>query len=125
MEHSKMIFERRLYKRFQVKEGVYALLKNDTSKLGQIKNISKGGLAFLYINNEAELHGSLEVNIFLSGHGFYFKNIPCKAISDLYIENKVPFSTFKLRQLGIQFKEISSNLSTQLDIFIQNYTLSA
>lgn len=124
MEHTEMIFERRLHQRFQVKEGVYALLKNGSSKLGQIKNISKGGLAFMYINNGEPLHGSLEVDIFLSGHGFYFKGIPCKTISDVHIENRVPFSTFKMRQLSIQFGEMSAGLSNQLDTFIQNYTLS-
>ena len=57
MENTEIIFERRSNERFPVKQGVYALLKNGASKLGQIKNISKGGLAFMYINGGEQMHG--------------------------------------------------------------------
>ena len=119
-----MIFERRSHERFPVKQGVYALLKNGASKLGQIKNIGKGGLAFMYINGGEPMHGSLLLDIFLSGHGFYLKDILCNKISDIHVENKFPFSDFKMRHLGVQFSELSHDQSNRLDTFIQNYTIS-
>jgi hypothetical protein len=122
MINTERITERRFYERFQVQQGVYALLKNGSSKLGQIKNISKGGLAFMYINDGDQIQGETEVDIFLSGHGFILKGIPCKKISDIHVDNFVPFSTFEMRQLGIQFGEVSMLQLDNLSAFIEKYT---
>jgi hypothetical protein len=124
MENTDMIFERRSHERFPVMQGAYALIKNGASKLGQIKNISKGGLAFMYINGEEQMQGSLLLDIFLSGHGFYLKDIPCNKISDIHVENKSPFSDFKMRHLGLQFSELNQDQSNRLDTFIQNFIIS-
>ena len=122
MINSEKVIERRFHERFQVQQGLYALLKNGSSKLGQIKNISKGGLAFMYINDGEQLHEPTEVDIFLSGYGFILKGIPCKKISDIHVDNFVPFSTFEMRQLGVQFSDVSLNQSTGLDMFIEKYS---
>ncbi len=124
MEHTEMIFERRSHERFPAKQGAYALIKNGASKLGQIKNISKGGLAFMYINGGQKMQGSLLLDIFLSGHGFYLKDILCNKILDIHVENKSPFSDFKMRHLGLQFSELSQDQSNRLDTFIRNFTIS-
>ena len=125
MIDSEKVIERRSHGRFQVQQGVYALLKNGSSKLGQIKNISKGGLAFMYINDGEQIHEPTEVDIFLSGHGFFLKGIACKKISDIHVDNFVPFSTFEMRQLGVQFGEVSQHQLAHLDTFIEKYTTRA
>ena len=114
--------ERREHKRFVVREGVYALLKNDSSKLGQIKNISRGGLAFSYIVNGEEMDESFKVDIFISGRGFCLKNIPSKKISDFHINNKLPFSTFAIRKVGVQFNNLDPSQKSQLDNFMREHT---
>ena len=123
MLNSNKIIERRSQERYQVQRGIYALLKNGSSKLGQIINISPGGLAFMYINNEKQISEPVEVDIFISGNGYFLKGIPCKKISDIHIDNFVPFSTFEMRQLGIQFGEMSHGQALQLDTFIKKYAL--
>ncbi len=122
MINAEKIVERRKYKRLPVREGVYALIKNNSSKLGQIKNVSRGGLAFSYIANEEQMHESFKVDIFISGQGFYLKNIPSKKISNFHIDNKLPFATFAIRQVGIQFNELNHNQLSQLDNFIRDHT---
>lgn len=114
--------ERRKHKRFRVQEGVYALLKNNSSKLGQIKNISRGGLAFSYIFDGEQMHEPFKVDIFISKIGYCLKDVPSKKISDLHIENKLPFSTFSIRQARIQFNELNHSQLSQLDNLMQNYT---
>ena len=114
--------ERRKHRRFVVEEGVYVLLKNNSSKLGQIKNISRGGLAFNYIVNGEEMPESFKVDIFISGRGFYLKDLPSKKISDFHINNKLPFSTFAIRKVGIQFNELNQSQLSQLDNLIRDYT---
>ena len=114
--------ERREHQRFMVQEGVYALLKNNSSKLGLIKNISRGGLAFSHIVNGEEMHESFKVDIFISGRGFCLKDIPAKKISDFHINNKLPFSTFAVRKVGIQFSELNQSQLSQLDNFMREQT---
>lgn len=122
MINSRKLIERRLHERFRVQQGVYALLKNGSSKLGQIENISRGGLAFKYINHGEQLNEPVQVDIFLSGDGFFLKGIPCKRISDIHLENYVPFSTFEMRQMSVQFGEMNDDQMTHLDTFIDKYT---
>jgi hypothetical protein len=105
-----------------VQDGVYALLKNNSSKLGQIKNISRGGLALSYIVNGEEMHEAFKVDIFISGRGFCLKDIPSKKISDFHINNKLPFSTFAIREVGIQFNELNQSQLSQLDNFMRDHT---
>jgi hypothetical protein len=114
--------ERRKDKRFLVQEGAYALLKNSSSKLGQIKNISRGGLAISYIVDEDQMNESFKVDIFISNKGYCLKDVPSKKISDLHIDNRLPFSTFSIRQARIQFNEMNPNQLLQLDNFIRDYT---
>ncbi|MGA8178757.1 MAG: PilZ domain-containing protein [Desulfobacterales bacterium] len=123
MLNSKKIIERRSHERYQVQQGIYALLKNGASKLGQIINISSGGLAFMYINHEKQIGEPVEVDIFISGNGYFLKGIPCKKISDIHVDNFVPFSTFEMRQQGVQFGEMSHGQADQLDAFIKQYAL--
>jgi PilZ domain len=124
MLNGKEIIERRSHERYKVQQGVYALLKNGSSKLGQIKNISIGGLAFMYISHEEQIGEPAEVDIFISGNGYFLKGISCKKISDIHVENFVPFSTFEMRQLGVQFGEMSHGQTAQLNTFIKKYAVA-
>ena len=116
------IVERRKYKRFLVQEGAYALLKNNSSKLGQIKNISRGGFAFSYIVDGEQMNESFKVDIFITDIGYCLKDVPSKKISEFQLDNKLPFSTFSIRQAGIQFNELNQSQLSQLDNFIRDYT---
>ena len=123
MKSTERQVERRKHKRFQAQEGAYALLKDNSSKLGQIKNISKGGLAFSYIVNGGQVHESFNIDIFISGQGFCLKDAPSKKVSDFHINNKLPFSTFAVRQIGVQFDKLNQSQLLQLDDFIRNHTI--
>ena len=114
--------ERRKHKRFRVQEGVYALLKNNSSKLGQIENISRGGLAFSYIVDGEQMHEAFKVDIFISKIGYCLKDVPSKKISDLHLDNRLPFSTFSIRQVGIQFNELNHSQLSQLDNLMRDHT---
>jgi hypothetical protein len=114
--------EQRIHKRFQVQEGVFVLIRNDSSILGQIKNISRGGLAFTYIANGEKVNELFDVDIFLRDYGFYLKDVPSKKVADFHVNNKLPFSSFIIRQIGVQFGELKKSQLLQLDNFIQKYT---
>ena len=115
--------ERRAYKRFEAREGAFAALKGPISKLGQIIDISKGGLAFRYIHTGESVKKSFEMEIFSAGNGFRLKGIQCRTVSDFEIDNPFPFSSIKMRRLGAEFEDFNSNQESQLEYFIQNHTI--
>ncbi|UCG08781.1 MAG: PilZ domain-containing protein [Desulfobacterales bacterium] len=121
-----MIIERRRYSRLSPYENAFAALGSNYSKVGKIKNISRGGLAFEYIAGEANnLHFS-QVDIFLAGHTFYLYNFPCRMVYD--IEVHVPHVSDKYIRLlttkrcGIQFGALAKDDKAQLTFFLEAYT---
>ena len=64
MNHRKDNKERRSFKRFRAKEGAFAVLRPQCTKLGQIVDISEGGLAFHYASTGNQKNGEHEVDIF-------------------------------------------------------------
>ncbi|MEE8431849.1 MAG: PilZ domain-containing protein [Candidatus Desulfatibia sp.] len=123
MTNSKGFIEKRKHRRFKAKEGAFAVVTSGDNKIGQIKNISKGGLAFQYVASEKKLAGLLTMDIFRNSKEFYLKNVSVKTTSDIYVDNKSPFSTIILRQCGGKFADLADNQISQLDRFIQNYTI--
>lgn len=109
--------------RFLVKEGSFAAIDSNYGIIGHIKDINQCGLAFQYIPNEKQLAGQLTVDIFRNSREFYLKNLPFKAIADFYVDNKPLFSTTILKQCCGKFAALTDNQISQIDYFIQNYTM--
>lgn len=118
-----MIGEKRKHKRFKTQEGVFSELTSTTTKLGQIKNISKGGINFHYVADEEQISGSHKINIFLNDDDFHLNEIPFKVISDYCVDYNSPFSTIIMMQCSGQFNELTQKQMFQLDYLIDHYTL--
>jgi len=121
---SKRLVERRKYKRFQVQENTFALLRAQVSKLGRVIDISKGGLAFRYVSIGERLKGPLEVDLLLPHHDFSLNKLPVKIISNFEIASETPFRSLTLRRVGVQFGELTQKQKSRLEYFIQNHTIS-
>jgi hypothetical protein len=115
--------EKRKHKRFKVQKNTYIITVNDTTNLGQMINISKGGLAFNYIGQKEKIAGWHKVDIFLSSKRFYLKEILFKATSDFYLDPNTPFSTVLMKQCGGEFGEMTDEQKSQLDYFLDNHTI--
>ncbi len=118
----KKLVEQRKQTRFLVREGAFAVLRDNMSKLGQIIDIAKGGLAFRYLAIGNPTNGSFRLDIFLAENGFYLGNLPFKIISDIEIDHEIPFSSLTVRRLGVQFGDLSDKQTSQLKYFIHNHT---
>ena len=103
--------------------GAYAAIRHSANQLGQIKDISFSGLAFKYLANEGKSNGARALDIFITKHKFYIKNIPIHPVRDIRLEKKSPFSTVPVRQQGVQFGDLSDEQRTQLGHLIQHHTL--
>ena len=114
--------ERRKHQRYRTNDGAFAAVSPNSYKLGQIVNISRGGLAFQYIETKTKPTHSEERYIFLSSKGYYVREIPFKQISDKPIPNANPYSTLNMRQCAIQFGEMNMEQMIYLDNYILNNT---
>lgn len=114
--------ERRKHKRFNVQAGAFAVLGSHSAKIGQVIDVSKGGLAFSYLAGEEPSNQPFELGILFGEESFHLTQIPFKTISDQEAK-EVPFSSLALRRCGVQFGEMTKSQVDQLEHFIQNYTI--
>jgi hypothetical protein len=119
--------ERRKYTRFLAEEDAYAALGINFTKVGKLKDISIGGLAFKYIDStEYCVQDSSRVAIFHSHNEFHLPNLACRLICNLAIsaENEDPQFNWQyvIHRCAIQFGDITAKQRKQLEFFINHYT---
>jgi hypothetical protein len=105
-------------------------IKNDAmaalndSRVGIITSINKEGLSFHYAYSKTLDHKNagevLKVHIFHTD-GFSLPNIPCKIITDEYIQPKYSFGLIALFECCIQFTAMTANQKEQLENFISRF----
>lgn len=145
MDNRKKFIERRKHHRFKVKRGaVAAMIKTLSVKeeqaedmrmnegfiatapkniqMGQIINISKGGLAFCYIDGEDKYNKLFDLDILFVQDSFYLKNVPANTVWASQVVSKPSLSLLESKQRGLQFKELTPHQISQLDFFLQNHT---
>ena len=123
MAGRKRTIERRKNRRFKAVEGAYAAVSPNSHKLGQILDISMGGLAFKYIdtsNGESKKEQTPEETIFLSSMGYYVGDLPFQTISDYEVTNAPSFSSMKVRKRHVQFSDLSFKQLFDLDYYLKN-----
>jgi len=141
MTNKKEFAERRKHERFKVKSGAIAMIRPSPAKPEQTKdmgmggnalaakpkycqiiNISKGGLAFRYIDRNGKLSEPFKLNVSFAQDSIsftYFKYVPCETVWTSHEASKPSSSRVKTMQRGVQFKELIRHQTSQLDRFIQ------
>lgn len=119
----KNIAERRIHIRFRPETGAYASFSPDSSMLGQIKDISIGGLAFSYIDMGDPNSTVTNIDIFMVGRKFYMKQVPVQEVQDFQISDDVPFSSVPMRQMSVQFLSLGTDQVSRIEDFINDYTV--
>ena len=114
--------ERRKNIRFKADYGAYAVVGAESSKLGQIKDISMSGLAFKYLADEARPDAPAELDILIRQDFFCIKNIPIQTISDFELARENAFSTVRLRQQGVRFGELTPEQTSSLEFVLKHHT---
>jgi hypothetical protein len=117
--------EQRAHERFRVKEGVFAVIKknNDTKMtVGQIIDISPGGMSLKYLANSENIDGAYKLDIYYTGHGAQLKDIPFKVVTDFRLDSPFPFSSVFMRRGCLQFQDMSNEHINQFVDFIGKFT---
>ena len=122
-----MISERRKSTRFLAEEDAYAALGINFTRVGKLKDISIGGLAFEYIDyTESCVQDSSRVAIFHSQNEFHLPNLACRLICNLTVtaeNDDLPFSRlFVIHRCAIQFGNITAKERKRLEFFINHCT---
>ncbi len=132
MTKRKGVAERRQHKRFQVHDGAFAVLRPRSDILGQvidivgeIVDVSKGGLMFRYIAGENRSHEPFKLDIVLAGDSFRLDKIPFKAASDMDMADPLSLTPTTMRHQGVQFGALTHDQKAQLGYFIRNYAIGA
>ncbi len=130
---------RRSHKRYKVKDGAFAVLYENSSKLAQIIDISAAGFsfrysdsrfidndrdgkAFFYQDNKYQLETFSTFDIFLVDSGIYLDRLPCKIVSNFELEEMGSPNSIPIRRCGVQFDELASKQISDLESFIRNCT---
>ncbi len=114
--------ERRKYKRYRTKEGAYAILSGPVSKMGQILDISRGGLSFRYIDIGDRPRETCVLDILKEDNIFRLENVGFKVISDLDASKDFPFSTIPMRRCGGKLTGLSEAQMNDLEYLIESST---
>ena len=120
MSNQKARVDRRHQKRFKVSEGVFVAMMHNGSKLGQLRDISKMGLSFRYIEGEDDPGDFGELRIISRSEAFFFVKVPFKKINDFEIKSEFSFNLIKMRQMGVQFGNLNPEQLTRLDHYIRS-----
>ena len=123
MSNGKEAVEQRRHKRFRAQEGAYVLIRGPFSKLGQILNISRGGLEFRYIDIGERPEKLLELDILLKANGFQLEKLPFKTIFDSKATKEIHFISTPMRRRGGQFAALTPKQISALEHFIRNHTV--
>ncbi len=118
------IVEKRKHKRFKAQIDTNIAIINDSCIVGQILNISIGGLAFKSIDKGEKITGWYKANMFRSSKNSFIKEVMFKCIWEENIVSKIPFSTLLMKQCGGQFGALTDDKRSELDNFIANHTFA-
>ena len=115
--------DRRKHVRYRAKDHVYVNIRSQfDEEIGQLIDISKGGLSLNYPLNDDRSTSYDELGI-LSSIDLATERISFKTVSDIEILNQFKFGHRRLRRHGLEFKNLTPEQEAKLDYFIKNFTL--
>ena len=137
-------FEHRSHQRFRLNKDAYALVREYSrgpleiggksmgciacavfnarpAKLGVIEDISMGGVAFQYVESKSKSDHALVLDILLADCGFYLADIQFKTVKDSDISDDIPGETIDMRQVRLQFQNMTALQKAALKEFIATH----
>lgn len=119
-----MPVDKRKYKRNKGKDGAFAVFvrPDEFINLGQILDISMGGLCVKYLSTREPEGGCSEVKIFGSnGRFIHVDKLPCHIVYDMEIPEG-SWDQLSSRRCGVQFEDLNVRHLSMLQDFIDHFT---
>ena len=114
--------ERRKHQRFAIKDIAFAIIRTQAEEeLGQIVNISMGGLAFQYFIGNREFQKADRLDVLLADSGIQVEGIEFQVVDDYELVNELPFSSITKREQRVFFAGLDEVQKKGLDSFIRRH----
>ncbi len=113
--------DRRKYRRFKVPSDAFAIIKRPRFKVGQIVDISMGGIAICYLDKPLEGGLLRSFDMLLADSGFYLPKIKAALVWDAPCRLLAPDDPSTIRQCGIKFENLTSMQQAKLTYFIPQH----
>jgi len=116
--------QRRKLQRFQLEDFTFVNLKSESDKdIGQLIDISNGGLSFRYFVGAKKPRIFSKLDIVLSGSDFAITGLPFRVIADTELTNGFQSSPITFRRYCVQFEELTYNQNFKLCYFLSNHPM--
>ena len=109
--------ERRVFKRFRIKDGSSFVLQSNWPDKGMLVDISKGGFAFHYNSENPWPDGSDEGCMVFGDHNSCLNNVPMTVVADQIIQCGQG-NTMVVRRRSLKFGALSQHQKFLLECFI-------
>jgi hypothetical protein len=108
--------DRRKYQRYPVSEESLVVYSHQSNNLLTVKNISAGGLQFIYFPEKCETSDCRMVNIMeISGTYFCMAGVCCRIVYDIpMLSEDLSFSGIRTRVAGMAFTELTGEQQKML-----------
>ncbi len=110
--------ERRIHPRFETKAGTYVRFASYSTRIGEVKEISLGGLSFQYSESEQEVGEPSELDLFSDAGDFFLGRLSFETVSDSKAKPNNSTIVDSLRRCGIKFADLTFKQLTRLKAFI-------
>jgi len=115
-------YDRRKNRRFKVPPDAFMVIKQPKFKMGQIVDMSVGGLSFCYTEGSIPPIDNLKVDILLADDGYYLDQIPVNVVSDFVIGVNYPFNEKPVKRCSVKFNGLSDAKLEQISTLIPKHT---
>ena len=120
----KQVIEHRKYRRFGLKDGT--IIFNSSTDVGEIVDISMGGLSFICPDMSEESSASFEIGILCGEDEYCTDKIICRKLMCHGTAGDYPFSSSqeKRKRYSVEFGDLTPKQRLQLEHIIQSYAYS-
>ncbi len=104
-------------------EIAFAIIKSNPLKMGEIIEISRNGLSFNYIENEAKLADHRELDIVFAEKDFHLSRLPFVPVEDTALFDDGPFNALSMKRMAVQFEELTTQQKRKIEHLLNHYTI--
>ena len=110
--------ERRRDPRYQMGEGAIAVLAHNP---GHLRDISMGGISFVYIHNKEPDHDGDTVDIVDGSNAFFLEELPCRVVAKRLLINEALFSMMRMVHCSLQFGTLTQVQQAALATYLHRH----
>ena len=117
--------EKRKFARYITRPEIFAALGKSFSRVGRVKDVSLGGVAFEYIAEEQNEDDLSSIDIFATGNGLHLSRIPCRKIYEVSVKDTTEVSSLsselRTKRCGVEFDDLTKSELSQVKHLIETY----